>query len=141
MPAMGVHIRESHLPICNKFTTEILNDQLCYTVDLDKYKNEEYFQEQLNLGLVFLMDYNEDRQVTLNESQGNINVANLVNNIDESNDDKYALIYLKNCPPPFATTPMLDSAFPSQNLHYLILKTAPPAYACPLMLDPRSLEM
>ena len=91
---MGVHIKESLLPICNRFTAEILNDQLCYTVDLNKYKVEEDFQEQLKLGLVFLMDYNEDRQVTLNESQDNINIANLVNNIDESNDDKNALIYL-----------------------------------------------
>ena len=94
MSAMGVHIKDSLLPICNRFTAEILNDQLCYTVDLNKYKVEEDFQEQLKLGLVFLMDYNEDRQVTLNESQDNINIANLVNNIDESNDDKNALIYL-----------------------------------------------
>ena len=91
---MGVHIKESYLPICNRFTAEILNDQLCYTIDINKYKDEEDFQEQLKLGLVFLMDYNEDRQVTLNDSQDNKNIANLVNNIDESNDDKNALIYL-----------------------------------------------
>ena len=94
MSAMGVHIKESYLPICNRFTAEILNDQLCYTVDLNTYKDEEDFQDQLKLGLVFLMDYNEDRQVPLNESQDSINIANLVNNIDESNDDKNALIYL-----------------------------------------------
>ena len=42
-------------------------DQLCYEVDLNKYKNYDNIEQQLKLGFVFFMDYNEDRQVTFNQ--------------------------------------------------------------------------
>ena len=58
---MGIMIDEFHVPVCNSFQAKILNDQLCYEVDLNKFKN--YFSaENLKKGFTFFVDNNEDRQ-------------------------------------------------------------------------------
>ena len=49
-------------PVCDSFEAKIRNDQLCYEVDLDKYKDDNKIKEQLKSGLVLLLDYNLERQ-------------------------------------------------------------------------------
>ena len=39
MSAMGVKIDQIDVPVCNSFKEKLLGDQLCYTVDPNKYKN------------------------------------------------------------------------------------------------------
>ena len=38
------------------------NNQLCYEVDLKKFKNPKNMEEQLKSGLVLILDCNEERQ-------------------------------------------------------------------------------
>ena len=49
-------------PVCDSFEAKIRNDQLCYEVDLEKYKDKNEIEEQLKSGLVLLLDYNLERQ-------------------------------------------------------------------------------
>ena len=35
---MGVNIKQFDVPVCNSFKAKILNDQLCYEIDLNKLK-------------------------------------------------------------------------------------------------------
>ena len=64
MSSMGVKMEPFSVPICNSFKATILNDQICYTIDLLKFSyNDGSMEEKLNTGFAFLMDYNEDRQV------------------------------------------------------------------------------
>ena len=65
MSAMGVKIDNFDVPVCNSFKAKIRNDQLCYEVDLDQYKDKDNIDKSLKLGLLLFMDYNEDRQVIL----------------------------------------------------------------------------
>ena len=67
MSAMGVTIPQFDVPVCNSFQAKILNDQLCYEVDLKKFSNKNNIFNELKLGFNFLLDYNEDRQVTLHQ--------------------------------------------------------------------------
>ena len=67
MSAMGVTIPQFDVPVCNSFQAKILNDQLCYEVDLKKFSNKNNILNELKLGFNFLLDYNEDRQVTLHQ--------------------------------------------------------------------------
>ena len=61
MSSMGITIPQFNVPVCNSFQAKILNDQLCYEVDLNKFKN--YFSaENLKKGFTFFVDNNEDRQ-------------------------------------------------------------------------------
>ena len=53
-----------NISVCNSFKAKIFNDQLCYEVDLQKFRDDENIEKQLKLGFAFFMDYNEDRQVT-----------------------------------------------------------------------------
>ena len=49
--------------ICSSFDPVVRNDQLCYQVDLEKYKDKDNIEKQLDSGLVLILDYNEDRQI------------------------------------------------------------------------------
>ena len=68
MLSMGVKIEQFEFPVCNSFQPKILNDQLCYEVDLKRIAKKHNVVSQLKLGLNFIMDYNEDQQYTLEES-------------------------------------------------------------------------
>ena len=97
MSAVGEKIDQFHVPVCNSFKAKILNDQLCYEVDLNIFTNKNNIENELELGFVFIMDYNEDRQVTfettkfLEDSQDN---QSLAIQIIKSDDIQHASIYL-----------------------------------------------
>ena len=71
MTVMGVMNAKFEVPVCNNFKAKVFNGQLCYEVDIDKLKskdNIDIIREELKLGLGFMMDYNEDKQVKLEEN-------------------------------------------------------------------------
>ena len=96
MFSMGVKIDQFELPVCNSFEATILNDQLCYKIDLEKYADDENVEDNLKLGFNFILDYNEDRQVKFDEKvEDNIqNISGLARSILDSNQDQQATIYL-----------------------------------------------
>ena len=66
--AMGFMKDNFELPICNSFQATIFRHLLCYEVDLEVHRNRNDIEEDLGIGLVFFMDYNEDRQVIFDEN-------------------------------------------------------------------------
>ena len=97
MSAMGVMIDQFNVPVCNAFfKAKIMNDQLCYEVDLNKFSDNNNIEKELKIGLNFLMDYNEDRQVTfdLDYKEKSELELSLGNNVIASNKSKHAFIYL-----------------------------------------------
>ena len=64
MSAVGVKIDQFHVPVCNSFKAKVLNDQLCYEVDPNLFIDRTNTLKYLKLGLVLVLDYNEDRQTT-----------------------------------------------------------------------------
>ena len=74
---MSMTIENFSLPVCNSFRAVTHKDQVCYQVDLEKYKKEDNLKEQLNNGLVLILDYNEDRNMLSSPSsadQGYISI-------------------------------------------------------------------
>ena len=61
MSVMGVKIDQFDVPVCNSFRPKIIRDQLCYTVDPNKYKHKVDLKGELSLSL--FIHYNEDRQM------------------------------------------------------------------------------
>ena len=94
MSAMGLKIAEFDIPVCNSFKAEILNDQLCYKVDLNMFKDVNNVERELKLGFYFLMDFNEDRQVTFDKNTVENKEFDLASNVIESDQDDQAFIYL-----------------------------------------------
>ena len=92
--AMGVKINHFNVPVCNAFEAKIMNDQLCYEVDMKKFSDENDIENELEIGLNFLMDYNEDRQVTFDRNNINEKELSLGNNVVASDQNKHAFIYL-----------------------------------------------
>ena len=72
MLSVGVKINQFDVPVCNSFEAKLLNDQLCYEVDLHKFKDSNNVKSQLDLGFNFILDYNEDRQVMVNKNMSNV---------------------------------------------------------------------
>ena len=91
---MGKKIDQFKVPVCNSFKAKILNDQLCYKVDLNMFKDVNNVERELKLGFYFLMDYNEDRQVTFDKNTVENKDFDLASYIIESDQDDQAFIYL-----------------------------------------------
>ena len=68
MDAMGTKAEGFNYSVCNSFKEKILNDQLCYEVDLEKFKDRDNINNQLQKGLILILDYNEDRQTSPDSS-------------------------------------------------------------------------
>ena len=93
MSSVGVKIDQFDVPVCNSFQAKILNDQLCYEVDLKKFSDPNNIHAELKLGFNFLLDYNEDRQVTLKKGIKGTKFG-LAKSFVESDQNNHALVYL-----------------------------------------------
>ena len=67
MSTMGVEIEHFDVPVCNSFQAKVLNDQLCYEVDPNKYKMNLNSNE-IKQGLKLYIDTNNDRQTKSEDS-------------------------------------------------------------------------
>ena len=67
---LGVKVKEFDIPVCNIFKPKLQYDQLCYEIDLEQLKNTEdtnIRDLQRDVGLIIVLDYNEDRQINMNK--------------------------------------------------------------------------
>ena len=64
---VGTKIEEFDFPICNIFTPKVLNNQLCYETDLAKLKDTSNMIQQYEMGLVLILDYNENKQFNMDK--------------------------------------------------------------------------
>ena len=71
------------VPVCNIFKETMVEGHLCYKADLDRFKDEVEREKIVSEGFVFLMDYNEDRMVT---------VGGIDKEKDEGNKDATILV-------------------------------------------------
>ena len=94
LSVMGEKIDEFQFPICNSFKPRVMNDQLCYEVDLSKFCDKNNIEKELEIGFNFLMDYNEDRQVTYDNNNNEEREFSLGNSVVASDQNKHAFIYL-----------------------------------------------
>ena len=96
MSVVGVRTKMFDQPVCNSFEAKILNDQVCYEIDLQRFSNKDIIDKELKLGLSFILDYNEDRQVTCNEMPNIVDdeVDALVSSKVDSEMTGNAVIYI-----------------------------------------------
>ena len=93
MSSVGSHHDGFGVPVCSSFQEKVFNDQLCYEVDLNKFSDRNNIENELKIGLNFLIDYNEDRQVTF-EQNVNQKELGLGNSVVASNLHQHAFVYL-----------------------------------------------
>ena len=98
MSTMGIKIDQFDVPVCNSFQAKILNDQLCYEVDLNRFANEIHIDKDVirnqESGFYFIMDYNEDRQFNLNHLSNESHEFGLARSLKNSGSEQHAFIYL-----------------------------------------------
>ena len=96
MSSMGVNIDYFDIPICTSFEATVLNDQLCYEVDLNKFSNKDNIKNELESGFIFHMDYNEDRQVIGDDDVENTKFKekSFANRVVKSDHENHASLIL-----------------------------------------------
>ena len=103
MSSMGIKIDQFDVPVCNSFQAKMLNDQLCFEVDLNRFRTNNITRD-LELGLVFFMDYNEDRQVSIDVSSHMEHDGSLGSKFDGFDYEENAFIYLNTIGNNFSST-------------------------------------
>ena len=94
MLAMGEISDSFHDPVCNSFQPAILNEQLCYEIDLNNFSRKDNIENELKLGFAFVMNYNEDRQVSNDKIVETNQVNGLVRKLVKFDEDQHAFIHL-----------------------------------------------
>ena len=89
MSTVGVKVEQFNVPVCNSFQAKILNDQLCYEIDLNTFSRKANNKNEVKLGLNFILDYNEDRQIATSSNQRREEVGMARNIIDSPDDDAF----------------------------------------------------
>ena len=69
--------------------------KICYQIDLEQYRDNLNIETQLRKGFVFIMDYNEDRQVYDYNNETLIH-SGLFDRIDKTNVNSKSSIFLCN---------------------------------------------
>ena len=93
MSSLGIKIKKFNVPVCNSFVPQIFHDQICYQIDLEDYRDNLNIETQLRKGLVFIMDYNEDRQV-FDYHEETLLLSGLFDRIDETIVDSDSVMFL-----------------------------------------------
>ena len=73
MSLLGRKVDGFQDPVCSAFTRKIVNNQLCYEVDLNRFRDQVDWQESLQSGLSLVIDTNDEYDVRkLLTENGNI---------------------------------------------------------------------
>ena len=64
------------VPVCNIFKETMVEGHLCYQADLDRFRDEVEREKIVSEGFVFLLDYNEDRMVTVGAEEEDMEEGN-----------------------------------------------------------------
>ena len=80
MSNMGVKIDKFEVPFCNSFQAKLIQDQLCYSVDPNKYRRFLHRKDELSLSLY--INYNVERQF----------ISNYMNNSNSSIDENSIIV-------------------------------------------------
>ena len=94
MAMIGVNMDdEFDFPVCISFRDKILNDQLCYEVDPNEFNKLKSSEDALKKGLSFLVDFNEDRQVSC-EKETVKRENNLYGKFSQTINNEKLMVYL-----------------------------------------------
>ena len=62
MELVGTNHKEFPIPVCSAFVKTILNNQVCYKIDVNEFIKEVTFDGQQKISLNLFLDYNEEKQ-------------------------------------------------------------------------------
>ena len=97
MEIVGTFHSKFPIPVCSAFVKVILNNQVCYKIDVNRFTQKEKLNGQKNDGLNLFLDYNEDKQYIDQKVEPSVNASlsisrNLIQNENKGNINE-AIIY------------------------------------------------
>ena len=101
MNIVGTASKQFNIPVCSSFKPQIRNDQLCYQINLEDFKDTNNVEKQLKEGLVLILDYNEERQIPKYQTSNSTEKEGFY---FASDDQKLVQIHLETISKYFDTT-------------------------------------
>ena len=92
MSLLGVSNGNFTFPVCSAFKKRIVHGAPCYQVNINNFK-KSFTERELRRGLTFLLDYNEDRQLSENPGE-NAQHNNMVDKFVDFEEDNKAMIHI-----------------------------------------------
>ena len=95
MSLLGVDNSNFRFPVCSAFRKKIVDGALCYQININNFK-KSFTVSELKRGLTFLLDYNEDRQLSENTGTPHqmTKYNNMVNKFVDFEDQFKARIHI-----------------------------------------------
>ena len=92
---LGFHYPNFSIPFCSSFEPITLNDEVCYEIDI-RERFPKIKEEDLKLGLLLLIDFNEDKQFhSMREHEDLFKDNNIFKNLASQADGAQMKIYIK----------------------------------------------
>ena len=98
MSLLGRKVDGFQAPVCSAFTRKIVNNQLCYEVDLNRFRDQVDWKESLQSGLSLVIDTNDEYDVRKLLTENGNNKTQEDWRLDyyhNKNSEKHFLILLK----------------------------------------------
>ena len=96
MSLLGVKDSNFKFPVCSAFRKKKVYGELCYQVNINEFK-KSFTERDLSRGLTFLLDYNEDRQLSENVVENVFPMKqhnNMVDKFVDFSDHHKAMIHI-----------------------------------------------
>ena len=96
MSLLGVKDSNFKFPVCSAFRKKKVYGELCYQVNINEFK-KSFTERDLSRGLTFLLDYNEDRQLSENVVENVLPMKqhnNMVDKFVDFSDHHKAMIHI-----------------------------------------------
>jgi hypothetical protein len=95
MEVMGEKIDKFELPVCNKFRPIMIEDQLCYQIDINELKGRVDIKKAAEYGFILLLDYNDERNPKIQRFNSKLDVLNDLIGLQKTNDESpVATVYI-----------------------------------------------
>ena len=97
MEVVGSSHKEFPIPVCNAFDNTILNNQLCYKINVNDFIKRAEYDGQQKINLNLFLDYNEEKQYMVQKREILVNSSlsmsrNLISSKNKGNINE-AMIY------------------------------------------------
>ena len=97
MSLVGRNVDHFQAPVCNAFRERVVNDQLCYGIDVNGLRDDLDWEEALQSGLSLVLDTNQEYDVrNLLTEDGNIgsDALDILNSYDNIQQQEKFKIFL-----------------------------------------------
>ena len=96
MSIMGSMVDGLRLPVCDKFERKIIEDRICYQIDVNEFSENVDKKKFINDGLLLVLDYNEEKMLSRKKMATRETATGLSDiRSSKNSDEEESLVYVE----------------------------------------------